>query len=182
MEEKFVTQNELTQVVNNLSNNLVGIANNLQNNQNGLQEQILNLTAKNEDKIKITFDNETKYKSSNSTIINNEQTNYQYNGLSVDNNYIRNIHWTRTELNNIVYTHGKFSILDIKNNDNYVIAEIIRSSNLDEKDILSSLETNLKYHVISSGGIFKRFSVINILYYGESLDGIGTRYRDYTFS
>lgn len=42
-EEKYVTQDELNYVVNNLSNNLVGTANNLQENQIGLQKQILDL-------------------------------------------------------------------------------------------------------------------------------------------
>ena len=45
--EKYVTQHELNNVVNNLSNNLVGTANNLQENQMGLQEQILDLQKNN---------------------------------------------------------------------------------------------------------------------------------------
>ena len=178
--EKFVTQNELTQVVNNLSNNLIGTANNLQNNQNGLQEQILNLTPKNENKITITFDSDTN-ESVNKNIINNEQINYQLVSFSVDNNYVRQTHLTRTELNNIVYTKGTFTILDTKNNDNYIIAKILRSSNVDKKNIYKTSETNLKYHVISSGGIFAGFVKINGFHYGESSDG-ETRYRDYTFS
>jgi len=45
--ENYVTQHELNQVVNNLSNNLIGTANNLQINQTGLQQQILDLDKNN---------------------------------------------------------------------------------------------------------------------------------------
>ena len=140
----------------------------------------------NENKI-ITFINhgnaERSDDSFKSTIIDNQQTNHQGFSLSNDNNYIRHINWTRTEINDITCTYGKFSILDLKNNNNYVIAEILRSSYVDKKNEDHSNETNLKYYITSSGGIFKGFSIINVFLYGK-LDSnpAVTKYRDYTFS
>ena len=44
-------------------------------------------------------------------------------------------------------------------------------------------ETNLKYYVTVSGGIFKNYKVINVFYYGVSITNSSkTRYRDYTFA
>ena len=102
--------------------------------------------------------------------------------MSIDKNYIRHVNWTRIELDGLVYTNGTFSILDIKNNDNYVIAKALRSSNIDDKDRTSPLETNLKYHIISFGGILKGFSVIHVFNYGVRDSGVGTRYHEYTLS
>ena len=45
-----------------------------------------------------------------------------------------------------------------------------------------ALETNLKYHIISSGGILKGFSVIHVFNYGVRDSGVGTRYHEYTLS
>ena len=187
-----------TQVIKNLQSNLIKTADNLQSNliktADNLESNLIktadNLESNlqiNKNKIKITFtnhgDSERDDDSWKSTIIDNQQTNHQGFNISNDNNYIRHINWTRTELNDITSSYGKFSILDLKNNDNYVIAEILRSSYVDKKDNLSSNETNLKYYIIESGGIFKGFSIINVFLYGK-LDSnpAVTKYRDYTFS
>ena len=44
MSERFVTQGELDNVVNNINSNLVGTTDNLQSNQNFLQEQIKSIS------------------------------------------------------------------------------------------------------------------------------------------